>query len=301
MPERTRGVLAVTAAAVLTLALAACGGGSSGGSSGSSASVEASPSFGAGTTMARLAQAKKITVGTKFDQPGFGLQGLDGKPKGFDVEIATLVAAKLGIPASGITFIETPSAIREEVIEQGRADMVVATYTINDKRRQRISFAGPYYVAGQDIMVAKGDTSITGPESLRSNPSAKVCSVTGSTPAETIKTYLASPGQLVLFDVYSKCADALRTGQVKAVTTDNVILLGLISASKGAFTLVGKAFTKEPYGIGIKKGDTAFCTFIDGVLADASSSGAYAKAWESTAGSVEGARTPTLPPAAACS
>jgi glutamate transport system substrate-binding protein len=299
MLARTRGLAALTVVAA-SAALAGCSSGSGDGS-GSAATVNASASFSAGTTMARLSQAKKITIGTKVDQPGFGLQGLDGKPTGFDVEIAKIVAGELGIPESGITWIETPSAVREEAIEQGRADLVVATYTINDKRKQRISFAGPYYVAGQDLMVKKDDTSITGPESLKANPSAKVCSVTGSTPAETIKTYLASPAQLVLFDVYSKCADALRTGQVQVVTTDNVILLGLVSKSNDAFKLVGKPFTKEPYGIGMKKGDTAFCEFVNTSLKKASDSGAYEKAWTSTAGAVEGAQTPTLPAADACS
>jgi glutamate transport system substrate-binding protein len=298
MPLRLRGLLAVAAA--VTVSLTACGGEGSGDTSGTQPSVAASTSFSPGTTMARLAQAKKITVGTKFDQPGFGLQGLNGKPQGFDVEIAKIVAGRLGIPADGITFIETPSATREEVIEQGRVDMVVATYTINDKRRQRITFAGPYYVAGQDLMVARDNTTVTGPESLKSSPSTKVCSVTGSTPAENIRQYLASPAQLVLFDVYSKCADALRTGQVQAVTTDNVILLGLVSQSNGTFKLVGKPFTQEPYGIGIKKGDTALCEFINTAMKEAADSGAYQKAWTSTAGSVPGAGQPTLPPAGAC-
>ena len=113
--------------------------------------------------------------------------------------------------------------------------MVVATYTINDKRKKRVSFAGPYYTAGQDIMVAKDDTSITGPESLRPTPTTKVCSVTGSTPSENDQEVPRDPPtQLVLFDVYSKCADALRTGQVNAVTTDNVILLGLASSQPTA-------------------------------------------------------------------
>jgi len=299
MTTRFRVPLAMASAGLLALTLAGCGGGSSAGGSSTAAAV--APSFSAGTTMARLSAAKKITVGTKFDQPGFGLQGLDGKPKGFDVEIATLIAAKLGIPAAGITFIETPSAIREESLEQGRADIVVATYTINDKRKKRISFAGPYYVAGQDLMVGKDNASITGPEVLKANPNAKVCSVTGSTPAENIKKFLDAPSQLVLFDVYSKCADALRTGQVQVVTTDNVILLGLASKANGAFKLVGKPFTQEPYGIGVKKGDTAFCQFINDTLKEASTSGAYDKAWTSTAGSVEGASKPALPSAAACS
>jgi glutamate transport system substrate-binding protein len=177
----------------------------------------------------------------------------------------------------------------------------VATYTINDQRRERVSFAGPYYTAGQDIMVATSDTVITGPESFETNPSTKVRSVTGSTPAEKVKQYLASQAsQLVLFDVYSKCADALRTGQANAVTTDNVILLGLVSTGEGAFKLVGNAFTTEPYGMGIKKGDTAFCEFVNTTLKKAPTSGAYAKAWNDTAGKVEGAQIPDLPAPAPC-
>lgn len=294
MSVRRTTVLA--AVAVAALAVSACGGGSSAGGGASTSSV----SFAAGSTMAALADKGELRVGTKFDQPGFGLKGLDGTLSGFDVEIAKLIAAGLGIPASKITYTESPSKVREELIETGKVDLVVATYTINDKRKERVTFAGPYYQAGQDIMVAKDDTTIAGPESFKTNPQLKVCSVTGSTPAENIKTYLANQNQLVLFDVYSKCADALRTGQVQAVTTDNVILLGLASQSDGAFKLLGKAFTEEPYGIGIKKGDVAFCTFIHEQLTKAAASGAYQKAWTDTAGTVEGATTPTLPSLATC-
>ncbi|MDQ1288209.1 MAG: glutamate transport system substrate-binding protein [Actinomycetota bacterium] len=302
MSLRTRAAMAALSTAVLTLSVTACGGGSGTGSGSSlSPSVASSVSFAAGSTMARLSGAKKMTVGTKFDQPGFGLQGLDGKPAGFDVEMAKIIAGKLGIQPDGITFKETPSKVREEVIERGEVDLVIATYTINDKRKARVSFAGPYYVAGQQVMVKKEDSAITGPESLKTNASAKVCSVTGSTPAETIKTYLANPAQLVTFDVYSKCADALRTGQVQAMTTDNVILLGLISKSQGSFKLVGEKFTQEPYGVGIRKGDTSFCEFINTSLKEAADSGAYEKAWTSTAGGVEGAEKAQLPPAGTCS
>jgi glutamate transport system substrate-binding protein len=294
--RRTRATVRVFAAlAVGALALSACGG-----SDGDSTDVADAPKFAAGSTMAKLADAGKLTVGTKFDQPGFGLKGLDGKPEGFDVEVAKIIAAKLGIDEDKITYKETPSAIREEVIEKGEVDLVAATYTINDLRKQRITFAGPYYEAGQQIMVKADNTTITGPDTLKGQADAKVCSVAGSTPAENIKKYLANDGQLVTFDVYSKCADALRTGQVAAVTTDNVILLGLVGKSEGAFKVVGETFTKEPYGIGIKKGDTAFCTFINDTLKAAAADGSYEKAWTSTAGKVEGSTVPTLPTADAC-
>ncbi|GAB2937709.1 glutamate ABC transporter substrate-binding protein [Rhodococcus aerolatus] len=287
-------------AAALALGLTACGGSSSS-SDTPEVSVAQSPQFEAGTTMATLSQAGTVKVGIKFDQPGFGLRGLSGDYEGFDVEIAKIIAGGLGISPDKIQFSEATSAVREQVIENGQVDMVVATYTINDKRKQRISFAGPYYTAGQQIMVKSDNSAITGPDSLKSNPDQKVCSVTGSTPSEQIKPYLADPSQLVLFDQYSQCADALGNGQVQAVTTDNVILLGFVSKSNGDYKLVGQQFTDEPYGIGIKKGDTAFCGFINEQLTKASQDGTYTKAWESTAGTVEGAQTPTLPALDTCS
>jgi glutamate transport system substrate-binding protein len=279
--------------AVIALALSACGS-----STGTAAKVADKPSFEAGTTMARIAAAGKIKVGTKYDQPGFGLKGLDGKLSGFDVEVAKIIAGAMGLTADDIEWVESPSKVREEVIEKNNVDLVAATYTINDKRKERITFAGPYYVAGQQLMVKSDNTKITGPADLKANPDQKVCSVTGSTPAEQIKTYLASPDQLVLFDVYDKCADALRTNQVQVVTTDNVILLGFVAKSDKAFKLVGEQFTKEPYGIGIKKADVKFCEFINTTLKN--NAAAYTKAWADTAGKVEGAAPATLPQAAAC-
>jgi glutamate transport system substrate-binding protein len=286
--------------AAAALALAACGGGNGGGGGEASPTVAEKPTFEAGTTMAKLADAGAMTVGTKFDQPGFGFTGLSDTPEGFDVEIAKIIAGELGIAPDKITWKETPSAVREEVIERGDVNMVVATYTINDKRKERVSFAGPYYIAGQQLMVKSDNDKITGPDSLKSNPDSKVCSVTGSTPSENIKQYLASESQLVLFDVYDKCADALRTGQVDVVTTDNVILLGFVSKSDGAFKLVGDQFTEEPYGIGIPKGDTAFCQFIDDTLKASDSDGSYAAAWKATVGTVQ-PEVPPLPAADACS
>jgi len=271
----------VGAALALMLALAACGGDDDSGDSGGQ--VNQGASFAEGTTMAKLKEAGTVKVGTKFDQPLFGLKNLEGKPEGFDVEIAKLIAGEMGIAPDKVVFSEAVSANREPFIQQGKVDFVVATYTINDKRKQVVDFAGPYYEAGQDIMVAKGNPEgIGGPDDLAGK---KVCSVTGSTPAENIRTNYPK-AELTEFDVYSKCAEALKNGQVQAVTTDNVILLGLISQDEEAFELVGKPFTKEPYGIGLKKGDTEFRNFINDTLEKIVQDGRWLKAWEATAGKV---------------
>jgi len=280
---------AAAAVAALALTLTACG---DDGGDAPEVEVAENPEFEAGTTMADLAEAGTIRVGTKFDQPGFGLLGLSDAPEGFDVEVAKIIAAELGIAPEDIEYSQASSDIREQVIEDDTVDMVVATYTINDERAERITFAGPYYTAGQQLMVAADNDAITGPEDL-DDPSIQVCSVTGSTPAEQIKEYLAEESQLVLFDVYEKCAASLSNGQVDVVTTDNVILLGFVAESDGEFKLVGEQFTEEPYGIGISKGDVAFCEFINETLQE--NEDAYVEAWEATAGQNEGTETPSLP------
>ncbi|WP_341228763.1 glutamate ABC transporter substrate-binding protein [Nocardioides salarius] len=284
---------AAFAGVVLAGSLAACGGDSE-----SEPEVVSDAEFEAGTTMAELSDAGSMTVGTKFDQPGFGLLGLEDTPEGFDVEVAKIIAGAMGIAPEDIEWKQASSDIREQVIEDGDVDMVVATYTINEERAERITFAGPYYEAGQQLMVTADNDSIEGPEDIADNPDMKVCSVTGSTPSEQIKEYLASDDQLVLFDIYDKCKDALGNGQVDIVTTDNVILLGYVDESEGDFKLVGEQFTEEPYGIGIEKGDVEFCEFINETLAD--NEDAYVAAWEATAGEVEGTETPELPEAAPC-
>ncbi len=281
--------LAAALTGLALLATACGGGGSSGSGTGASAPGNNSAQFPVGSTMQQLNQAQKIRVGTKYDQPLFGLRNLQGKPEGFDVEIAKLLAGELGIAADKIEFTETVSANREPYLQQNRVDIVVATYTINDKRKEVVDFAGPYYVAGQDIMVKKGNPDrITGPDALDGK---RVCSVAGSTPANTIRTQYPK-AQLVEFDVYSKCAQALKSDQVQAVTTDNVILLGLIDKDKESFELVGKPFTKEPYGIGLAQNRDDLRHFLNQKLQAMFNDGRWAQAWQRTAGRVAGETPP---------
>ena len=286
--------LALTAALALTMT--ACGGGDD---EVAAPAVDKAVEFPAGSRMAEIQSAGKLTVGTKFDQPLFGLKGLSGKPEGFDVEIAKIIAAKLGVDADKIEFVESVSKNREPFLEQKRVDMVVATYTINDKRDKVVDFAGPYFEAGQDILVAKGNPAgIDGPESLKGK---RTCSVSGSTPAETMVTKygLVEGADLKTVDVYTKCRDALKNGQFDAVTTDNVILAGYVEAAPDDFELIGKPFTEEPYGIGIPEGQEDFCDFINTTLKESVTDGSYEKAFKATAGKII-ETVPTLPAPRGC-
>ena len=260
------------------LALSAC---TNSAASDAEVTPEAEVSFDEGTTMAALNEAGKITIGTKFDQPLFGLAGPTGDPEGFDVEIGKLIAAKLGISAGDIEWVETQSKNREPYLQGGQVDLVIATYTINDARKEVVSFAGPYYEAGQDILVLEGNPEKI--ESVDDLAGKNVCSVTGSTSEKN----LVEAGATVLPAAgYSDCLEPLRSGAVVAVSTDNVILAGLADQNEGEFEVVNNPFTAEPYGIGLALEDDTFRAWINDTLTESYDDGTWAKAWEATAGKV---------------
>ncbi|MGP4095444.1 glutamate ABC transporter substrate-binding protein [Nonomuraea sp. KM90] len=224
---------------------------------------------------------KKLVIGVKADQPGLGLRIPDGSFTGFDVEVAKYVAKQLGVDPSGITFKETVSANREAFIEQGQVDMVVATYSITDARKQKVSFAGPYFVAGQDLLVRADEAALTGPETLNGK---KLCSVAGSTPAQKVKTEYAKEVQLQEERTYSACVDRVLGGQLDAITTDNVILAGYAAQHSGKLKVVGKPFSTEKYGIGLKKDDTAGRKAVNDALEKMFSDGSWTQALQSSVG-----------------
>ncbi|MCO8270956.1 glutamate ABC transporter substrate-binding protein [Actinoplanes sp. TRM 88003] len=267
---RITRLAATIGALTMALAVAACGGDDSGSDSGS----------GGAKGIEGKAAGGKLVIGVKADQPGLGLQSGTAYT-GFDVEIGKIIAKGLGVPDSGIEWKTTVSANREPYIQQGQVDLVVATYTINDERKKVVNFGGPYYLAGQDLLVPTAST-ITGPESLAGK---RVCSVSGSTPAKRIQSDYKD-AKLQQFDTYSKCVTALAGGNVDAVTTDDIILAGYAAQDQyaGKFKVVGKPFSEEPYGIGLKKDDTAGCNKVNEILKAAAADGSYKKAWDDTLG-----------------
>ena len=280
---RTRRIGAVAAVAALALGLTACGSDDDGSGSG------ASGSGGSG--------GEGLKVGIKLDQPGLGLkQGSEFT--GMDVDVATYIAKELGVDAGDIQFVQAPSAQRETLISTGQVDMVVATYSITDARKEKVSFAGPYFIAGQDLLVRADDTSITGPDTLKGK---KLCSVTGSTSAQKVKEKVPDVN-LQEFATYSECVAALASGAIDALTTDDTILAGYAAQDqyKGKLKVVGKPFSEERYGVGLKKGDTAQCQKITDAIKKMVTDGEWQKIVDKNlgpAGYKPGAGNPPTPDA----
>jgi glutamate transport system substrate-binding protein len=177
------------------------------------------------------------------------------------------------------------------LIQNDQVKFIAATYSITDARKEKVAFVGPYLVTGQSLLVKADNTDITGPDSLQNNK--KLCSVSGSTPAQRIKDKY--PGvQLQQYDTYSACIEALKNGAIDAVTTDEVILAGYAAQSPGTFKIVGQPFSEENYGIGLKKDDADLQKKISDAVTKMEADGDWAKAFEKNLGPA-GIATPTPP------
>ncbi|MFC6005566.1 glutamate ABC transporter substrate-binding protein [Angustibacter luteus] len=295
----------VVAGAVLALAVTGCGkegtptsSGSGGGASDACTTsgttfTPATPTISGSPTFDKIKSAGTVRVGVKADQPNLGYKDASGKRCGFDIEIAQMIAAGLGVDPSKIQYSEIPSANRESAIKGGQIDYYVGTYSITDDRKKIVSFAGPYFVAGQDLLVRKDETAITGKDTLQGK---KVCSATGSTPIQRVRDEkLTEDSNIVEFKTYSECVSQLLDSKVDAVTTDDAILKGFAAQNPSKLKVVGKPFSVEKYGIGLPLDDKAMRTAVNALLLKSFQDGTWQKIYDGTLGkSGSAAKPPTL-------
>ncbi|MDX6294642.1 MAG: glutamate transport system substrate-binding protein [Kribbellaceae bacterium] len=299
---KMRNLVATVGVAALALTVGACGkdqpvasggGGSSTGNCGDlhkfdvagGADVAGSPTF------TKIKGRGHAIVGVKADQPNLGYKDANGKRCGFDIEVARMVSAQLGFDPDKIEYKEIPSANRETAIGGGEIDYYVGTYSITDKRKKLVSFAGPYFVAGQDLLVNKADTSMdAGKDALKGK---KVCSVTGSTPIQKVKDEsLTEASNISEFKTYSECVSQLLDKKVDAVTTDDAILKGYAANAPDELKVVGKPFSTEKYGIGLPLTDKALRDKVNAGLEAGFADGTWKSLYDETLGKSGAAATP---------
>jgi len=249
-----------------------------GGGAGAATTTTAKQEFAAGTTMAKLQEADEITIGVKFEVAPFGFKNVQtGEVEGFDIDVAKAIAADLGAKPK---FIEALSDNRIPFLKDGTADLILSTMTINAERDEEIDFSEPYFIARGRILVKKSDDSIKSVEDLEGK---RVCTALGSTYEETLKKQ-APKAKTTLVDGYSECLEAIQNGSVDAVSTDDVILTGMIIQDDTLKLVGGEELTTEPYGAGIKEGDSAFQEFVNESIQKFKDDGRWAKSYEKWVG-----------------
>ena len=257
-----RRSIAVAAAAVFVLA--ACGGGAA------PSSPTAAATFESSSYMAKIQAAGKIRIGTREDNVPFGKKNpATNKFEGFDPDIARELAKAIfgnqGDIDAKIEWVAVVSATRIPTLQENKADLVIATFTINEERKKQIDFSDSYFNTGQRILVKKDNTAIKEAADLNGK---RVCAARGSTSEKNISTK-APQATLELQDTYANCLILLQQGRVDAISTDEAILFGLTKQDPNT-KVVGATFSDEPYGIGVKKNEgndrAGFVRFVNGEL-----------------------------------
>ena len=209
-------------------------------------------------------------VGVKGDEPGMGKRDAAGRYSGFDVDVAREIARRLG---KSVTFTTVTSGQRDDFIADGKVDLVVASYTITPERKTKVAFAGPYYVAHQDILIRDSDGDKI--KNVRDLAERRVCGVGGSLSIRRVRNILRERGLTpseVNASGYSDCLELLRSGRLDAVSTDDLILAGLAVEGRRQggppLRLVNAPFSEEPYGVGMNREDVDGCERVNRVITD---------------------------------
>jgi putative glutamine transport system substrate-binding protein len=226
---------------------------------------------------------KTITWGVKADTKLIGLIDVkDGQEKGFEIDLAKAITQQMLGKKAKAKFVTVTSQSRIPLLKNGNIDAIIATMTITPERKETIDFSKSYFDAGQSILVKKG-SSVKNVQDLNGKT---IIGVVGSNSVQNVKKF-APKAQVLQLPDYAQALTALKSGQGDALTTDNVILAGMAVNNPG-YELTGKAFTTEPYGIGINKGQTEFKAAINKALDELIKDGTYNKLIKKWFGDVPG-------------
>jgi glutamate transport system substrate-binding protein len=267
-------LVAIATLVLAALTLVACGGDDDD-ENGEAPAVEVEQ-FPANTTMGKIQEAGEIRIGVKYDVPPFGFNNPQtGEVEGFDVDLGRYIAERLGVEP---VFREATTDNRIPLLVDGTIDLILSTMTITEERDLEIDFSEPYYIANGDVLIPEGSEI----ESIEDLDGQRVCTALGSTYQETIEKQ-APDADLRLVDRYSECLELIQTGAIDAVSTDDVILTGMV-VEDDTLEILGLEYTTEPYGAGVPDGDTEFKQFVDESIAEFIDDGTWQERYDEWVG-----------------
>jgi len=232
-------------------------------------------------TLDEVKKRGKLIAGVKTDFPPFGYVDSSGKNLGFDVDVAHLFAKALFDDENKVELVAVTSGNRIPFLQSGKIDIIIASVTVTDERRQVVEFSEPYFMSGGLLLVPK-NSSIKGVEDLAGKT---VAVIQGAIQDKDIEQ-LAPKADRVKFGKVSEAVLAVKGGRADAFSQDDILILTLAKENPD-LKPVGKPFTPRPYGIAVRKGDVEFIKWVDGQLDKMKKDGTYDKLWKKYFGDVE--------------
>jgi polar amino acid transport system substrate-binding protein len=230
-------------------------------------------------TLAAVKQAGTLRVAIIDQNPPFGL--IDPRSKetvGYDVDFAKAIAERIGVK---LQVVGTNPANRIPLLQSDKVDLIVADLTYTPERAQVVDFSYTYFVSGQQLVVPAGGSS-----RLADYAAQRVGAVKGTTGEVQLKEKFPKV-KAISFDDLPQAFQALRSGNVQAVTQDGSVLVGILAEAKDKekFKILPDLLSTELIGIGARKGDKALLDQVNGTLVALEKDGRAAKIYDHWFGS----------------
>ena len=225
----------------------------------------------AGSTMARIKARGRLVAGVSADTYLLGSRNpLNGRIEGFDIDMVKAVTKAIFGDETKYQLKVITAAQRIPALQEGEVDLVARNMTITCDRWTQIAFSSEYYRSGQKILVRKGSKATT----LADLKGQKVCAPKGTSSMDNL--IKRAPDAIpVGADNHTGCLVLFQQGEVAAITGDDTVLAGLAAQDPYAIVPEQKAFTAEPYGLGINGKNVDLVRFVNARLAQMRSDGEW--------------------------
>lgn len=251
---------------------------------------EGQPAAGkpAADTVARIKDKGVIRIGVFGDKPPFGHVDANGKPQGFDVEIARDMANDLLGSPDKVEFVLTEAANRVEYLKSGKVDLILANFTRTPERAEVVDFADPYMKVALGV-VSPVKAPITDVAQLKD----KTLLVNKGTTADAFFTRNHAYIKLLKFDQNTETFDALKDGRGAALAHDNALLWAWARENPGFEVAIGNLGPADHIAPAVRKGDKALLDWVNAEVAALKKNGKLKAAYEKTLKSVYGDKVPS--------
>src|SRR5262245_29902172 len=222
-----------------------------------------------------------MRIGVKVDAPPFGSLDRQGRLVGFEIDLARFLARVLFDDDNRAQLVPVTTATRFAVLQSGAVDLLIATITATEKRRDQAELSEPYFRSGSLLLVAAGSPLVR----LGDAGGRRFAVVKGSVQEMDIAE-LQPHARVIWVESVAEGARAVKQKQVDAFVYDDVVLLMLAQQDPG-FGVAGSPVRPRPYVAAARKGETELIRWVNGWLARMRRDGSYGVMWRKYFGPFE--------------
>ena len=216
----------------------------------------------------RAIAQNKITIGVMLNVPPFGMKSLTGEAEGFDVDVAKLVAEKLGVE---LEIVDTTSVDRIPNLRSGKVDMIVGSFTGTAERAKVVSFSDSYVTALVAAIAVRTDSGFE----TAADIATRRIAVTKGTTQDLLITDAFPSAEIMRFDTEAAALFALLQGQVDAFVCDGNVLNYQATVDPSIKVIMDPQFASliEHQRLGVPRGDQEWLNWVNMFVYELNSSG----------------------------